>query len=228
MASTQSRLLPALMIGVGLVVAAVLAQSLDLLPGFSNPVEEKEVDRSAPPLVISLEDRADLIASSGNLQVIVDREIDVRWLPGIVAGERLVYQVVGSVDGIVRLSEVESRVTVDEQTGEQIVTFTVPKPELSEVHLDLDESKVIESDSGLFNRIADFFNDNPGELQSLQRKGRDKIEAAALDAGVLEKAEDNARETLTDIAMRAGADDVVVEFVDPADDATTTTDRPST
>ena len=64
--------------------------------------------------------------------------------------------------------------------------------------------------------------------QRWKRKGRDKIEAAALDAGVLEKAEDNARETLTDIAMRAGADDVVVEFVDPADDATTTTDRPST
>ncbi len=225
MARSRSRLLPALLTGVGLVVAVVVAQSLSLLPQFSNPVKEEEVDRSAPPLMLSLEDRADLIASSGNLQVLVDREIDVNWLPGILAGERLVYQAVGSIDGIVRLSEVTSRVTVDEETGERVVTFTVPPAELSEVHLDLEESKVVESDTGLFNRIADFFKDNPGELQDLQRMGRDKIEAAALEAGVLDRAEQSARETLTDLAMRAGADDVVVEFVDPAEE--TTTSRPA-
>jgi hypothetical protein len=224
MASPRSRLLPALLTGVGLVVAVIVAQSLSLLPQFSNPVKEKEVDRSAPPLMISLEDRADLIASSGNLQVLVDREVDVNWLPGILAGERLVYQAVGSIDGIVRLSEVTSRVTVDEATGERVVTFTVPPAELSEVHLDLEESKVVESDSGLFNRIADFFQDNPGELQELQRMGSEKIEAAALEAGVLDRAEQSARETLTDLAMRAGADDVVVEFVEP--DEETTTSRP--
>lgn len=225
MARSRSRLLPALLTGVGLVVAVIVAQSLSLLPQFSNPVKEEEVDRSAPPLMLSLEDRADLIASSGNLQVLVDREIDVNWLPGILAGERLVYQAVGSIDGIVRLSEVTSRVTVDEETGERVVTFTVPPAELSEVHLDLEESKVVESDTGLFNRIADFFKDNPGELQELQRMGRDKIETAALEAGVLDRAEQSARETLTDLAMRAGADDVVVEFVDPAEE--TTTSRPA-
>jgi hypothetical protein len=225
MASPRSRLLPALLTGVGLVVAVIVAQSLSLLPQFSNPVKEKEVDRSAPPLMISLEDRADLIASSGNLQVLVDREVDVNWLPGILAGERLVYQAVGSIDGIVRLSEVTSRVTVDEATGERVVTFTVPPAELSEVHLDLEESKVVESDSGLFNRIADFFQDNPGELQELQRMGSEKIEAAALEAGVLDRAEQSARETLTDLAMRAGADDVVVEFVEPTEE--TTTSRPA-
>jgi len=227
MSSSRSRFMPALLVAAGLVVAVAVAQSQSLLPRFSNPVKEEEVDRSAPPLVISLEDKADLIASSGNLQVLVDREVDVRWLPGIVAGERIVYQAVGSVDGIVRLSDVESRVTVDEATGERIVTFRVPRAELSEVHLDLDESHVVESDSGLFNRIADFFNDNPGELQELQRRGRDKIEKAVLEAGVLERAEENARETLTDLAMRAGADDVVVEFVNPPDESATTTTRPS-
>ena len=225
MSRSRSRFLPALLTGVGLVVAIVVAQSLSLLPRFSNPVKEKEVDRTGPALMLSLENLADLHASTGNLQVLVDREIDVNWLPGILAGERLVYQAAGSVDGVVRLSEVTSRITVDEQTGERVVTFTVPPAELSEVQLDLEQSKVVESDTGLFNRVADFFRDNPGELQELQRMGSEKIEAAALEAGVLDRAEQNARETLTDLALRAGADAVVVEFVEPAEE--TTTSRPA-
>jgi hypothetical protein len=227
MSRTRSRIFPALLTGAGLVVAVIIAQSLSLLPRFSNPVKEKEVDRSGPPLLLSLEDQADLIAASGNIQVLVDREVDVRYLPGVIAGERIVYQAVGSVDAIVTLSEVESRVVEDPDTGERTVIFTVPPARLGDAKLDMEESKVVESNSGLFNRIADFFRDNPGELQELQRMGIAKIEAAALESGVLELAERNARATLEDLAERAGADRVVVEFVDPtADDASTTT-RPA-
>ncbi|NLD78407.1 MAG: DUF4230 domain-containing protein, partial [Acidimicrobiales bacterium] len=182
--------------------------------------------RSAPPLLLSLEDQADLHAASGNIQVLVDREIDVRYVPGFLAGERVVYQAVGSVDGVVSLSEVKSRIVVDQETNERTVIFTVPPARLSEVHLDLQESKVVQSDNGLFNKIADFFRDNPGELQELQNMGIDKIEAAALESGVLDLAERNARTTLTDLAERAGADAVVVEFVDPLEE-TTSTSRPA-
>lgn len=214
---SRSRLMPAIVTVAVLVAALAIGQSLSLLPRFSNPVKEKEVDRSTPPLLISLEDQADLIASSGTVEVLVDREVDVNWMPGFLAGERIVYQAVGSVDGIVTIADVTSRVTVDPETGERVVTFTAPKPHLGDVHLDLEHSKVVSSDSGLFNRVADFFKDNPGELQVLQRMGIAKIEAAALEAGVLEKAEESARETLTDLAMKAGADDVVVVFVEPDD-----------
>ncbi|NLD75606.1 MAG: DUF4230 domain-containing protein, partial [Acidimicrobiales bacterium] len=86
MTRPRSRLLPALLTGAGLVVAVIIAQSLSLLPQFSNPVKEEEVDRSAPPLLLSLEDQADLHAASGNIQVLVDREIDVRYVPGFLAG----------------------------------------------------------------------------------------------------------------------------------------------
>jgi hypothetical protein len=227
MSRSRSRALPALLIGAGFVVAVIVAQSLSLLPNFSNPVTENEVDRSAPPLLLSLDDLDDLHASTGNMQVIVDRELDVRYVPGFLAGERVVYQAVGSIDGVVSLSEVESRITVDEATGERVVTFTLPPAELSEVHLDLDESKVVDSSSGLCNRVGDFFKDNPGELQELQRMGSAKIATAGRESGVLERAEENARKLLTDLALRAGADDVVVEFVEPAEDDDPTTERPA-
>lgn len=226
MSRPRSRLFPALLTGAGLVVAVIIAQSLSLLPKFSNPVKETEVDRSGPPLLLSLEDQADLHAASGNIQVLVDREVDVRFLPGIIAGERIVYQAVGSVDGVVALSEVKSRIVEDPETGERTVIFTVPPAQLSEVHLDMQESKVVENDTGLFNRIADFFRDNPGELQELQKMGIEKIEAAALESGVLDLAERNARATLEDLAERAGADHVEVEFVDPAAESSTTS-RPA-
>ena len=65
MSRPRSRLFPALLTGAGLVVAVIIAQSLSLLPKFSNPVKETEVDRSGPPLLLSLEDQADQQGNAG-------------------------------------------------------------------------------------------------------------------------------------------------------------------
>lgn len=219
----RSRFLPALVTVVVLVIALGVAQSLSLLPHFSNPVKEKEVDRTGPAVIESLSDLSDYHASKGEFQVIVDIEKDVKFVPGVIAGERVTYQAYGSADGVVDLSGLDSRaVVVTEAAGGQkkVVTIVVPKPTLSDVTLDVKRSKVIAHDRGLANRIGDFFKDSPDELEALQEKAVTKLDASAKESDLLDRAETNTRKFLTDLAERAGADEVVVKFQDP-DEVTT-------
>ena len=211
----RSRLLPALVTGVVLVALLVVAQAFSLLPRFSNPVKEKEVDRTGPAVLKSLEDLSDLHASTGEFQTTVDIEKDVKYLPGFVSGERVVYQATGSVDGIVDLSQIDTRSVVISGTNEKVVTVVVPPPHLSKVTLDPNESKVISHDRGLTNRVSDMFATNPDNLLTLQKKATAKLEAAARDSQLLDRAEANTRATLTQIVRAAGADRVVVKFQAP-------------
>jgi hypothetical protein len=220
----RSRLLPALVTVVVLVIALGVAQSLSLLPHFSNPVKEEEVDRTGPAVLQKLSDLSDYHASKGEFQVIVDIEKDVRFIPGVIAGERTTYQAYGSADGVVDLSGLDSRAVIvtdtDATTKKKVVTIVVPKPTLSDVTLDVKRSKVIAHDRGLANRVGDFFKDNPDELEALQEMAVTKLDAAAKESDLLERAETNTRKFLTDLAERAGADEVIVKFQDPEDPST--------
>lgn len=220
----RSRFLPALVTVVGLIVVLGIAQSLSWLPKFGNPVKEKEVDRTGPAVLQSLADESDYHASTGELQVIVDIEKDVKYVPSFLAGERITYLAIGQVDGVVDLSKLDSRavvITTDEATQEKVVTITVPRATLSEVTLDVKRSKVIDHDQGVSNRVAEFFSSNPDKLQELQTKALPKLEAAARESRLLERAEENTEKFLRDLAERSGADRVVIRFVDPATTSTT-------
>lgn len=215
MSRSRSRLFPAVITGVVLIAALALASAFSVLPHFSNPVKEKEVDRTGPAVLQSLADLADYHASTGELSVIVDIEKDVKWVPSFIAGEHITYQAVATVDGVVDLSEITSRAVTVSGTGEKVVTIVVPHAKLSKVTMDLERSKVIGHDRGVANRFADFFKDNPAELQELQKKSVPKLQAAARETRVLELAETNTRKTLTNLAQQAGADRVIVDFENP-------------
>jgi len=215
MSRSRSRLFPAVVTGVAIIVALVIAQSFSLLPKFSNPVKETEVDRTGPAILKSLDDLSEYHASTGEFQTLLDVEYDVKWMPGFIAGERMTYQAVGSVDGVVDLSAIDTRSVVITGTDEKVVTVVVPEPKLSRVTLDVDESKVISHDRGLANRLSDVFADHPERLESLQQKSVPKIAAAARESELKARAETNTRVMLTQLLSAAGADKVVVKFEDP-------------
>ena len=202
------------------MVALIAASALSLLPNFSNPVKEKEVDRTGPAVLKSLDDLADYHAATAELQTTVDIEKDVSWVPGFLAGERYTYLAIGEVDGVVDLSALDTRTVVITGTSEKVVTVTVPPPHLSKVTLDVERSKVIAHDRGLTNRFSDFFASNPDELDDVQKKSVPKLEAAAGETEILERAEKNTRTFLTQILKSAGADKVIVKFEDPTTTST--------
>ena len=158
---------PARRRGAALLAAAVVFgglavvgadRALDALPGFGLPFEEQVVDRSRPALLQSLADLDDFHAAKGTFQVVVDLERDVRYLPALVAGERTTYLAVGSVDALVDFGGLSGDAVRTDGTS---ATLTLPAPTLDEARLDLAESRVLDRDRGVVDRLAGALGDEP-------------------------------------------------------------------
>lgn len=192
-----------------LVVATVVGVSL-----WGSPFETETVDRSPAPVVIELKDLAEYHAASGEFQVLVDLENDVKYVPSALAGEKVLYIGVGSVDSVVDFTNLEDdAVRIDPETG--AVTVTLPVPALEDVVLDLEQSHVADRDRGLFDRIGGIFSDNPTGEQDLQVAATQKIADAAAATGLLEIAQTNTENMLRGLFGQLGHDDVTIAWYDP-------------
>ena len=190
-------------VGFGLVVGLK-----SLRPG--NPLQEKTVDRSSPALLKSLTDLAELHAAEGRYQVLVDVEKDTQFVPSMLKGSRVVYSATGSVDALVDLSAIGPGAVRVEGTT---VHVTLPAVRLAEPALDLEQSRVISRDRGLLDRIGSAVGEERNPDQALLVLAEDKLgRAATEDAKLRERAEANARSTITSLVRSLGFTDVVVEF----------------
>jgi hypothetical protein len=195
---------------VALVLAVGMAQHFSLLPQLGNPVKEKTVDRTGPAILKSLSDLSDYHASTGEYEVMVDLEKDVKYVPSVIAGEKVIYQAVGSVDGVVKLSELDAE---SAKLGKgRSVTVTVPHAEVGDVVLDLERSKVVSRKRGITDRLASVISDNPTSEKGAQLAGRRKLAAAARQSELRQRAERNTRVFLTELLKAAGATKVTVRF----------------
>ena len=191
----------------GLLVAAAIV-ALQLL---GNPFATTTVDRSLPPLLVELRDLADYHAAQGQFEVTVDREDDVALLPSVIAGERVQYAALGSVDAVVDFGALtDAAITLPQ--GEGIVTVTLPEPVLATPVLDLEHSHVMNRDRGLLNRIGGLFSDNPTSEHALQAAAIEKVAAAAEASGLRSRAEQNTRSMLTAMLGALGFDEVEIRF----------------
>jgi hypothetical protein len=197
----------------GLVVVGA-DRALDALPGFDAPFEEQVVDRSRPALLESLADLDDFHAAKGSFQVVVDLERDVPYVPAFVKGERTTYLAVGSVDGLVDFSGLTGDAVETDGTS---ATITLPRPQLDEVRLDLAESRVLDRDRGVVDRVAGVLSDDPTSERDVALAAQDKLTAAAVESDLLERAEANTRAMLVGLAGSFGYDDVTVRFEGSAD-----------
>ena len=140
----------AVLVGTGVV-------GLDL---FHNPLSTTTVDRSPAPILTELRDLGEYHAAQASFEVIVDEEQDVNLVPQFVAGERVQFVAIGSVDAIVDFSGVgETSIAVDQESG--AVTITLPSPTIGSPVLDHDQSHVMNRDRGILNRMGGAFVDDP-------------------------------------------------------------------
>jgi len=189
-----------------LVAAAVMAVQL-----LGNPFATKTVDRSLPPLLVELRDLADYHAAQGQFEVTVDREDDVALLPSVIAGERVQYAALGSVDAVVDFSGLtEAGISMAADGG--AVSITLPQPVLGEPVLDLQNSHVMNRDRGVLNRIGGLFSDSPTSEHALQAAAVEKIAVAAEASGLRDRARESTRTMLTAMLGALGFDDVTVTF----------------
>ncbi|GLZ04814.1 hypothetical protein Acsp03_22800 [Actinomadura sp. NBRC 104412] len=196
---------------VVLTAAVVLAgqQAMRMLPDWINPFEEETRDRSGPVVLQSIRDLARFEAASGNFQVVVDLEKDAKFLPDAIRGSRTLFVGHGSVDAYVDFAKLGSgAVTVNEDRT--AATVRLPRAQLEPTNLDPKRSYVFATERGLINRAGDFFSGNPADQQQLYVLAAQKIQAAAAQSGLRERADQNTRLMLQNMLKALGFTTVTV------------------
>jgi hypothetical protein len=74
---------------------------------------------------------------------------------------------------------------------------------------------VVGRDRGIAERLAGLVEDNPVDDQDVYRLATQKLDEAAVQSDLLNRAEDNTRGMLTSLVTSLGYEQVTVTFVDP-------------
>ena len=198
--------------GVGLAVLVPLAgRTFDLLPSWDNPFAQEVVDRSTPPLMLALADLDEYHAATGTFQVVIDRERDTPYLPSVLSGERTTFLATGSVDAYVDFSDLGTQ-AVRTSADRRSVTISLPAARLGEATVDPDNSRVLDSDRGVLDRIGGMFEDDPSSEGEFYVLAEQRLEAAAAESDLLARGEASTRQMLTALAGSMGFEQVTVTF----------------
>jgi hypothetical protein len=181
-----------------------------------EPFGQDVVDRSTTPLLLALEDLDEYHAATGTFQVVVDREVDTRYVPSVISGERVEFLATGTADAYVDFDGLDDG-AVTLSTDGTSATIDLPAPQVGEVRIDPEESHVLDRDRGVVERIGDALGDNPVDDGELYALAEDRLGAAAAESDLRQRAETNTRAMLTGLAQSLGVDEVTVTFEEPAD-----------
>lgn len=200
--------------GIGLaVLVPVGVRLVDLVP---QPPGQEVVDRSTRPLLLALDDLHEYHAATGTFQVVVDRELDTRYVPSVISGERVSFLATGTADAYVDFEGLdEGRVTLSRDGTS--ATIVLPAPRLGEVRIDPAESRVLDRDRGLIERIGDAVGDNPVDDSELYALAEGRLSTAAAASDLRQRAETNTAAMLTGLARSLGVEEIEVRFDEPAD-----------
>lgn len=207
---TRSRF-PSLLIGVAVIGALLVAAVSVGFSLFGTPFATEKVDHSPPPILLDLRDLADYHAAQAQFEVTIDEEDDVQWLPSFLAGERVQFVAIGTVDAVVDFTNLPTT-ALQQSEDRTSVTITLPAPTLQDAVIDTEQSHVMNRDRGLFNRIGGFFSDNPTSERDLYNTAADKMEDAATQTDLIQRAEDNTKLMLYTLFKALGIQNVNVVF----------------
>jgi hypothetical protein len=203
--------------GVGVAVLVPVGMKVaDWLP--DDPFGQDIVDRSTTPLLLALQDLHEYHAATGSFQVVVDREVDTRYVPSAISGERVQLLATGTADAYVDFAALDAGAVTLSGDG-STATIELPAPRLDEVRIDPEESRVLDRDRGLVERIGDAVGDDPVDDGELYALAEDRLAAAAAESDLRERAETNTRAMLTGLARSLGVDEVEVRFDESVDSA---------
>jgi hypothetical protein len=156
-----------------------------------------------PVVVTAIRDLAALTTVETVQYTMVEKGTDRGWLAW-ARGDNLRLFAVARIGAGVDLSRVTVR-DIDLDEG-GVVEISVPVAEIQYVSPDNEATQILDRDTGIFTR-------GDPQLESEARRVADEVLVdSALESGILEQAESNARQVLTKFLMGLGYRDVVVTF----------------
>lgn len=193
-------------LGAGLLGGALLYRLL--VPPAPVP-DEAELERPTPSVVRAVQDLARLETASFHMERVIDRRRRSQALFGLLAQEdALLLVAAADVTAGVDLTRLrDGDVVVDRERGE--AQLTLPAPEVFSARLDNERTYV-------HTRDTDVFAARDGTLETrVRREAEAELRRAALEAGLLDRARENARSGLTTLVRGLGYERVEIRFLDP-------------
>jgi hypothetical protein len=209
---------------IALVVILFLGAVTGLVD-IGNPFGSTTIDNSPPVLLKELRNLSDYNAAQGVFSVRIELHDDVPILPDFIAGSTVDFDGIGTVDATVDFSKLST--TAVQVTGGGSgagggdVRITLPEPELGRGVVDPRQSKVVNRDSGIINHIGQMFEDNPTSERDLYLRAAKRIEKAAGESNLVQRAEQNTTAMLKGFLTRLGFTTIDVIFEKPAPAAKT-------
>jgi len=206
---------------VGTVVGVVVVLLVALLALFGLarlthwPFGSEERDRSGPAVLTAMRDLSEYHAAAGQYQVIIDIQQDAKFLPDAIKGKRTIFLAIGSVDAYVDFRKLGDD-AVSVSSDRKSVSITLPRAQLSTPNVDPNESRVLNQDLGLIDRLGNLFSDQPNpQNQQMYQLAQQRLADAARQVGLQKRAEDNTRTTLDKLMRSLGFTTVNITFVNP-------------
>ena len=184
----------------GFLVGAVVAFGLAAVAAgwmyWRNPYR---LDLSRPAVVQQIQQLQRLETVVYSMEKIVSGSADSKYLPRMLAGDRLLLIVYGEVTAGVDLAALDpSRLTIDQRS----VEVTLPEASVFSTRLDNARSRVYTRETGLFT------SPDPQLESEVRREAERQLTQAALDGGILKTAAANAKTTLTSLLRGLGFESV--------------------
>ncbi len=169
----------------------------------SEALAPEPYEEIGPVVVRSVRDLADLTTVEQVQYTIVEKGTDEGFLAW-ARGDSLQLFAVARIGAGVDLSEVSVRSFDLGDDG--VVEMVVPRAEIQYVAVDNDATQILDRSTGVFT------SGDPRLESDARRLADDVLRQAALDDGILEVAEENAAEVITNFLLSLGYRDVIIEF----------------
>ena len=208
------------LVGAVVGVMVVLLVALLALFGLARlthwPFGSEERDRSGPAVLTAMRDLSEYHAAAGQYQVVIDIQQDAKFLPDAIKGKRTIFLAIGSVDAFVDFRKLGDD-AVSVSSDRTSVSITLPRAQLSTPNVDPDQSRVLNQDLGVIDRLGNLFSDQPNpQNQQMYQLAEQRLADAAKQVGLQKRAEDNTKATLDKLLRSLGFSTVNITFVNPA------------
>jgi hypothetical protein len=201
-----------LVVGLGLITWWGVRTVIDAIPtpgDIAGIFEPEPYEEIGPVTITAIRDLAQLTTVETVQYTIVEKGTDEGWLAW-ARGDSLRMFTVARIGAGVDLQDLSVRDVVVGDDG--VVEVNVPAATIQYVDPDEESTQVLERDVGIFT------SGDPGLESDVRRIADEVLVDNAIEEGILDRAEDNARTVLTDFLLNLGYADVEVTFDAPLPD----------
>ncbi|MEM9191468.1 MAG: DUF4230 domain-containing protein [Myxococcota bacterium] len=188
-----------------LLLGLLLGGLLDLF-SVPEPTRTTTVVRPTPQVLVAVRDLAELRTAEFHMERVIDLRDRQEHLFGLVqADDAILLVAAGDVSAGVDLRQLEAGdVEVDPEAGRAVLRL--PAPEIFDSSLDNDRTFVHARETGLLATRSE-------SLETRARQEAERtLEEAALESGILDRAETNAERTLRSLLEQLGYSEVDIRF----------------